>query len=131
MEQSSEVLHIMIVPGDLKRVGRIFGSFHLNHGFSRAFPCGTQRLLWVLAFGRLVAASVASIPVAGHHTPRIPALRATGDLASGVVRRAHDLNTQAYRRLSPFEQIPSTTTTGWCCPNPLRSSSTWRRSPAA
>jgi hypothetical protein len=34
---------------------------------------------------------------------------------------AHDLNSDAYRRLSPFEQIPRSTTTAWCCPSRRRS----------
>ncbi|CAN7755299.1 hypothetical protein LJR296_006767 [Cupriavidus necator] len=40
---------------------------------------------------------------------------------------SHDLNTEAYRRLSPFEQIPSIDDDGWCYPNPPPSSSTWRK----
>jgi glutathione S-transferase len=50
---------------------------------------------------------------------------------AGMDHPAHDLNTEAYRRLSPFEQIPSIDDDGLCCPNPPPSSSTWRRSPAA
>ena len=50
---------------------------------------------------------------------------------AGMDHPAHDLDTEAYRRLSPSSRSRRSTTTGWCCPNPPPSSSTWRRSPAA
>ncbi|BCZ81939.1 hypothetical protein PTKU64_56140 [Paraburkholderia terrae] len=50
---------------------------------------------------------------------------------AGMDHPAHDLNTEAYRRLSPFDRSRRSTTTVWWCPNPPRSSPTWRRSRAA
>jgi glutathione S-transferase len=42
----------------------------------------------------------------------------------GMDHPAHDLNREAYRQLSPFEQIPAIDDDGRCCPNPPPSSST-------
>ena len=50
---------------------------------------------------------------------------------AGMDHPAHDLNTEAYRRLAPSSRSRRSTTTGWCCPNPPPSWCTWRRSPAA